>query len=182
VLWRYRQAVDRGERARGPHSGVLTVIAGVAYFVVWTAIGAAVFPLGVALAAVEMREPTVARLIPIAAGVVVLLAGALQLTAWKARYLACCREEHWRGRVLPARMTSAWRQGARLAVHCACCGAGPTAVLLALGVMDLRVMAVIAIASTVERVAPEGLRAARTIGIVAIVAGLVLVVRAGGFG
>jgi predicted metal-binding membrane protein len=34
----------------------------------------------------------VARAVPIAVGVVVLIAGSLQLTAWKARHLACCRE------------------------------------------------------------------------------------------
>jgi predicted metal-binding membrane protein len=39
-----------------------------------------------------MGEPAVARAVPIAIGVVVLAAGALQFTAWKARHLACCRE------------------------------------------------------------------------------------------
>jgi hypothetical protein len=39
------------------------------------------FPLGVALAAVEMQQPELARAVPIAVGVVVLMAGSLQLTA-----------------------------------------------------------------------------------------------------
>jgi hypothetical protein len=62
----------------------------------------AAFPLGVALAAVEMQLPALARAVPIAVGVVVLIAGALQFTAWKAHHLACCREAPGRGRTLPA--------------------------------------------------------------------------------
>ena len=60
------------------------------------------FPLGVALAAVEMQQQALARAVPIAVGLVVLIAGTLQLTAWKARHLACCRESPARGRALPA--------------------------------------------------------------------------------
>src|SRR5437870_3821067 len=89
MLWRYRQAaVTTGET----RLGLLTVLVAVGYFFVWTVFGMAAFPLGVALAAVEMQQPALARAVPIAVGVVVLMAGFLQLTAWKARHLACCRE------------------------------------------------------------------------------------------
>src|SRR5438876_7198723 len=50
---------------------------GVGYFFVWTVFGMAAFPLGVALAAVEMQQPALARAVPIAVGVVVLIADAL---------------------------------------------------------------------------------------------------------
>jgi predicted metal-binding membrane protein len=50
------------------------------------------FPLGVELAALAMQQPALARAVPIAVGVVVLSAGALQCTVWKARHLAYCRE------------------------------------------------------------------------------------------
>ena len=49
------------------------------------------------------------------------------------------------------------------------------AVLLVLGVMDLRVMAVVAAAITVERLAPAGERAAGAVGVVALEAGLALI-------
>src|ERR1700722_10334793 len=52
MLWRYREAVGRPGETR---LGRLTVLVGVGYFLVWTVLGMAVFPLGVALAAVEMR-------------------------------------------------------------------------------------------------------------------------------
>lgn len=173
VLWRYRQAVGR---AGGRRTARLTAVVAIAYFMMWTLFGAALFPLGAALAAVAMREPGVAQSAPIAAGLVVLLGGALQFTAWKARYLECCREEHWRGRFVRADVGSAWRQGVRLAVHCGCCSSGFTAILLALGVMDLRVMSIVAVASTAERLAPDGDRVARFTGLIAVGAGLCLIV------
>ena len=71
---------------------MLTAIVGVGYFFVWIVFGMVVFPLGVTLAEVEMRQPALARAVPIAVGVVVLIAGALQFSSWKARHLACCRE------------------------------------------------------------------------------------------
>src|SRR5260370_15322066 len=88
MLWRYRQAVDGTGETR---LGRLTVLVGVGYFVVWTVFGMAAFPLGVALAAVVMQQPELGRAVPIAVGVIVLIAGALQFTAWKAHHLACCR-------------------------------------------------------------------------------------------
>src|SRR2546430_8158349 len=158
MLRRYGQAVGRTGETR---LGRLTALVGVGYFFVWTMFGMAAFPLGVALASVEMQQPALARAVPIAAGVVVLMAGSLQLTAWKARRLACCREAPGRGRMLPADAGTAWRHGLRLGLHCSQCCAGLMAVLLGIGVMDPRAMAVVAAAITVERLAPAGERVAR---------------------
>src|SRR5467141_1490021 len=154
TLWRYRQA------GLGP----LTALVAVGYFVVWTVFGMAAFPLGVALAAVEMEQPALARAVPIAVGVVVLIAGSLQLTAWKARHLAWCRDAPGRGRTLPADTGTAWQHGLRLGLHCSHCCVGLMAILLAMRVMDLRAMAVVAAAIAVERFAGE--RVARAIGAV----------------
>ena len=73
MLWRYRQAVGRDARL-----GRLTALVGVGYFLVWTVFGVAAYPLGVALAAIEMQQPALACGVPIAAGVVVLMAGSRQ--------------------------------------------------------------------------------------------------------
>jgi predicted metal-binding membrane protein len=179
MLGRYRQAVRRTGETR---LGRLTALVGVGYFLVWTMFGTAAFPLGVALAAIEMREPALARAIPILVGVVVLIAGSLQLTASKARHLACCREAPGRGLTLAANAGTAWRHGLRLGLHCSQCCFGLMAILLAIGVMDLRAMAVVAAAITVERLAPAGERVARATGAVAIGAGLFLIARAAGLG
>jgi predicted metal-binding membrane protein len=155
---------------------------GAGYFFAWTVFGMAVFLLGVTLAAVEMQQPALARAVPIVGGVVVLIAGALQFTGWKAHHLACCREATRRGRRLAADAGTAWRHGLRLGFHCSLCCAGLTAILLVIGVMDLRAMAVVTAAITVERVAPAGERLARAIGAVVVLGGLFLIARAAALG
>jgi predicted metal-binding membrane protein len=179
MLWRYRQAAGMTSETR---LGRLTALVGGAYFFVWTVFGMAAFPLGVALAAVEMRQAALARAVPIAVGVVVLIAGAFQFTAWKARHLVRCRQASGRGRTLPADAGTAWRYGLRLGVQCSHCCAGLMTILLVIGVMDLRVMALVAAAITSERLAPAGERVARAIGAVGVGAGLFLIARAAGLG
>jgi predicted metal-binding membrane protein len=179
MLRRYRQAIGTIGRT---HQGRLTALVGAGYFSVWAVIGMAAFLLGAMLAAVEMQQPVLARAVPIAVGAVVLLAGALQFSAWKARHLAGCREAPGCGRALPADIGTAWRHGLRLGLHCSYCCAGLTTILLVIGVMDLRMMAVVAAAITVERLAPAGERVARGIGAVAVGAGLLLIARAAGLG
>jgi predicted metal-binding membrane protein len=179
MLWRYRQAVVSTGQTR---LGRLTAVVGAGYFFVWTVCGIAAFAVGTVLAAIEMQQPALARAVPIAAGVVVLIAGALQFTAWKARHLACCRECPARGRALPANTRTAWKHGLRLGLHCSCCSAGLTAILLVIGVMDLRVMAVVTAAITVERLAPPGDRVARAIGGAVVGVGLVMIANAAGLG
>jgi predicted metal-binding membrane protein len=182
MLWRFRQAVGRtGETGLDR----LTALVGAGYFFVWAVFGMAAFALGSGLAALEMQLPALARAVPIASGVVVVIAGALQFTRWKAHYLACCRAAPGHGcllQALKADVGMAWRHGLRLGLHCSICCAGLTAILLAIGVMDLRVMAAVTAAITVERLAPAGECVARAIGAVVVVAGLVLIVRAMGLG
>jgi predicted metal-binding membrane protein len=165
MLSRYREAVPESGAAR---LGPLTVLVGAAYFFVWALFGLAAFALGAALA----------RAAPIAAGLVVLIAGGFQVTSWKARRLAWCREAPGRGRMLPADAGTALRHGLRLGLHCSLCCAGLMAILLVIGVMDLRAMALVAAAITVERLAPGGERFARAIGLAAIGTGLFLIARA----
>ena len=179
MLWRYRRAVGR---TGGTHPGWLTALVGVGYFFVWTAFGIAAFMLGNAFAALAMQLPALARTVPIVAGAIVMLAGALQFTAWKAHHLACCRDASGCGLPLRVDGATAWRHGLRLGLHCSTCCAGLTAILLVTGLMDLRAMAAVTAAITVERLAPAGERVARAIGAILVVAGLVLIVRAVGSG
>ena len=163
MLWRYRAAVGRSWP---------TALVGGGYFFVWALFGMAAFPPGVALATLAMQQAALARAIPIAVGVVVLIAGAYQLTAWKARELASCRAEPG---TLPADPGTAWRHGLRLGVHCTRCCVGLMAILLVIGVMDLRAMAAVAAAITIERLAPAAERVARATGVVVVGAGLFLI-------
>jgi len=179
TLSRHRTAMRRGGRL---HATRLTALVGVGYFAVWAAFGLIVFSFGVALAAIAMRQPQVARVAPIAAGTVVLFAGLLQRTPWKSRQLALCRESPAPAHALPADIRTAWRHGVCLGLHCCGSCAPLTAVMLVAGLMDLRVMAAITAAITAERLAPDGMRVGRAIGVVVIVAGLVLMARAAGAG
>ncbi|MDP3761914.1 MAG: DUF2182 domain-containing protein [Ramlibacter sp.] len=164
MLWRWRPA--------------LAALAGVGYFLVWTALGLAVFAAGAAFAQAALQVPALARAVPMSLALVVLLAGAFQFTAWKAHHLARCRPASARGLAPPAHAGAAWRYGVRLGLHCSFACAGLTAILVAIGVMDLRAMVMVAAAITAERLAPAGQRVAWAVGAVSIVTGVYLMARA----
>ena len=194
TLCRYRRAIVRSTVSAGSTAsraepqrrqpevrlGWLTALVGLGYFFVWTMLGMAAFPLGTALAAIAMRHPALARAVPSAVGVVVLIAGLIQFTAWKAHHLACCRAAPGPGRALTPDFGTAWRLGCRHGLHCSQSCAGPMAILLVTGVMDLRAMAVVTVAMTLERFAPGGEQVARALGAIAVGAGLLLIAQAAG--
>src|SRR5205823_5168833 len=151
MLWRYRQVVSGPGETR---LSWLTMLVGSGYFFIWTVLGMVAFPLGVALTAVEMQHPAVARTVPIAVGLVILMAGAFQFTAYKARHLTHCLEAPGSMQTLRAGPLTAWQHGLRLGLHCSQCCLGLMAILLVIGVMNLRAMALVAAAITVERLAP----------------------------
>jgi predicted metal-binding membrane protein len=168
MLWRYRQVAG--------DIGVALVATG--YFFVWMLSGAVAYALGIALSAVLMQQRALARAVPVASGVVVLFASALQFTAWKVRQLACCRATPGCCLGLRADLATAWRHGLRMGVNCCHCCSGLTVVLLVVGMMDLRVMGAVTAAITAERLAPAGRRVAGVIGVISIVVGLWLTARA----
>jgi len=159
MLRRYRQAVG----GTGAPIDRLTGLVAAGYFCAWTGVGLAVFALDAVL---PPARPY--------AGAVVLIAGLLQFTAWKRRALAGCRERPGR---LAGDADAAWRHGLHLGVHCVGSSAGLTAILLVVGMMDLAVMAAVTAAITAERLAPAGLRIARSIGVVLVGSGLLLLAR-----
>jgi len=241
MLMRYRRGVASTGETRLFR---LTMLVALGYFAVWTALGVMVFPVGATLVSLTMEVPAVARAVPVASALVVLVAGALQFSGWKARQLACCRgmsglvgvpgvrdvrsggvrgvrpvgvprvpdirpvslsgvQEFRRvgvpgmpklRRIGVAGMTdfpgfggpqsldmgAAWRYGVRLGLHCTCCCAGLTAILLVMGVMDWRAMAIVAAAITLERLAAAAHRVARLMGAVIVAAGLAWMARAVG--
>jgi predicted metal-binding membrane protein len=157
TLWRLWRRPRRGAAA----------LFGAGYFLVWSALGVAVFALGAALAEAQLRSRTFEHAAPVAAALVVLLGGAWQLSAWKARALAHCRS-------FGAHATHPWMHGMRLGLHCCISCAGLTAILLVAGMMDWRAMLLATVAITAERLAPAGERVARVVGAGAVAAGLFL--------
>ncbi len=124
-----------------------------------------------------MQQPELSRAVPVAIGVVVLIAGLLQFSGWKSKQLDCCRQAGCSMK-MPATAGGAWQLGLRFGLHCIQCCFGLIMILLVIGVMDLRMMVVVAIAITAERLAPVGMRVSQTIGTLAIAAGLFLIARA----
>jgi predicted metal-binding membrane protein len=172
MLLQYRRAI---ETKRQGSLGWLTVLAGAGYFFVWTVVGIAVFPMGVALATAEMQIPELSRAVPVAVGVVVLIAGLLQFSGWKAQQLACCRQPVDCSGATAAGVGAAWIQGLRFGLHCSQCCFGLIILLLVIGVMDLRMMAIVAAAITAERLAPAGAPVAWITGVLVAGAGLFLI-------
>lgn len=175
TLWRYRESFGR---TSGIQPDLLTALVGVGYFAVWALFGIVAYLLGCLLAGAEMKLPTLARAIPLTVGIVVMAAGLLQLTSWKARQLARCRDVPLCACKTPTDARSALKCGLRLGVHCSYCCAGLSAALLVIDVMDLRAMALVTTAITLERVLPRGARAARVVGVAMVGAGIFLFVQA----
>jgi predicted metal-binding membrane protein len=173
MLQRYRLAVAQTDKM-GPDG--LTVLVGTGYFFIWTTFGVLVFLTGVVLAMLEMHVPALARIVPVAAGIAVMLAGFLQFTPGKLRGLACCRAAP--GHRLRNDAGTAWRYGLRIGFRCVGCCANLMLILLVIGIMDLWAMAAVMTAITAERLVPSGERVVRITGSVAVGIGIYLIMQA----
>ena len=160
MLARYRRAVAGARRRTS-----LTATVAVAYYLVWALAGIVVYPLGILFGELAMQAPQVSRAVPLAGGVVVVIAGLLQFTTWKARLLACCRDAGACGSARP-NYRAAWSCGLRFGARCVGCCAGLNAILLITGVMDLLAMALVMMAISAERLTKAGEGVARATGLV----------------
>jgi predicted metal-binding membrane protein len=171
VLARYRRAFDAPQRSA---IALSTFAVAGGYFFVWAVVGLVLFASGAAFATLAMDVDVIARSVPVMAGLVVLAAGLSQLSKWKARQLKCCF--HTLEPRASRSVSFAWSDGFRLGLRCVYCCAPLTAVLVALGLMDVRVMTIVTIATALERTQRLGLRVARLTGIFAAVTGAYLLV------
>jgi predicted metal-binding membrane protein len=174
MLSRYRRSAGG---ANGIHLHGLTALVGVGYFVIWAVLGAATWVAGAGVMAVEMRWGTVAEWLPVAAGMLLLVAGGVQFTSWKARQLALFREGSGCGCPPAPDALGAWRHGLRLGVRCSLCCGSLMLALLAIGMMDLVAMAAVTLAISAERLAPAPLRVARVAGVAIVVVGVLTMLR-----
>lgn len=172
ALWRYRSMLER--TATSALANRRAAIVAMGYFAVWIALGLVLFALGAAAGELLLQSPAWSRAMPAFAGAVVTGAGVLQFAAWKRRHLACCRAA-LRGGDHAAGTSGAWRKGVRLGLRCSAACANLTAVLLALGAMDLRAMAFVTAAITAERLAPRAAYVVQGIGIVLVATGACMV-------
>lgn len=148
-------------------------LAGAGYLAVWIACGALAYPMGVLLAALAMDSGLFARCIPALTGLAVVSLGVIQTTEWKLGQLERCRA------VRPcatgaAGGRSALRHGMHLGLCCLRCNANLMLVQLVAGVMDLRLMALLTLAVSAERLAPAPRVVARSVGLLIVAAGAAL--------
>jgi predicted metal-binding membrane protein len=174
VLSRYHRAV-RGTQGIRLHG--LTALVGAGYFTVWAVLGVVAGAAGVGVTAVEMRWGVVSPWLSVAPGLVLLVAGAVQLTSWKARQLGRCREGSGCGCSPAPTALGAWRHGLSLGVRCSLCCGSLMLALLAVGMMDPIAMAAVTLAISAERLAPAPLLVARVAGAAIVVAGMLAIAR-----
>jgi len=148
-------------------------LAGGGYLAVWTAFGALAYVPGVLLAELAMDSGLFARCVPALTGVVVVSLGVFQTTEWKLGQLARCRAVTSCA-TGAAGGRGAWRQGVHLGLCCLRCNANLMLVQLVAGVMDLRLMALLTLAVSAERLAPAPRAVARAVGVVIVAVGVAL--------
>jgi predicted metal-binding membrane protein len=177
--WPMLELYSRVARRMGQRWPVLnTVLAATGYFTIWGAFGIVAFAAGFQVSRAAMFSPQLSRWIPGAAGVLLILAGAWQLSPLKQACLKHCREPLlYLGH---AYRTGAWG-GFRVGLHhgafCAACCWALMVMQLLLGVMNLAVMAGVAAIIATEKLWKRGPLLARMVGVISIVAGIVLLFR-----
>ncbi|HMO44409.1 MAG TPA: DUF2182 domain-containing protein [Rubrivivax sp.] len=163
----------RGERARP-----LAFVA--AYLAVWLAFSAAATGAQWALQAAGWIDPMARSTSAPLTAALLLIAGAYQFSPLKRLCLAGCRTPlgflvgEWRGGV-----RGAVRMGLRHGVMCLGCCAPLMALLFVGGVMNLAWVAALAIAAAIEKMAPQGERLARWLGLALLAAGAWQLLRLG---
>jgi predicted metal-binding membrane protein len=173
ALWRY----DRCLRAMSvPGTARRLTLFTVAYVAVWSTIGLVLFAISNQLCSMHMDSPADRPPASWPVGAIIICAGALQCSRWKARQLDRCR--HSALTTLSTSVIVAWREGMVFAVQCALSCSAPMATLVVVGLMNVPMMAVVTAAITVERVSTSGARIARLTGTLALVAGSIICVRA----
>ncbi len=167
-------AVSR-RRGRGIHA-TLVFVAG--YLLVWSAIG--VLPFLAYKTIAQLGGDTVQSIwLPVLAGAILIVAGAYQFTRWKRLCFDHCQSpmafvatHDFDGGAL-----SALRAGAVHGAYCLGCCWALTAVLLAVGLMNLVWMVGIFAVFLVEKSWRHGLLVARIAGVLLIVLGAAVMVR-----
>ena len=161
-------------RARGEQGLALAVLTfGAGYLLVWVGFSAVATLAQWALHEGAMLSPAMAASSPRLGGVILIAAGAYQLTPWKGACLAHCRSPlgflmtHWRNGA-----TGALQMGSRHGVFCLGCCWALMCVLFVVGVMNLVWVAALAALVLIEKTGPLGTVVARVAGVAMVIAGL----------
>lgn len=165
------------EAKRHPTGAPLAVLAfGTGYLVIWAGFSAAATAAQWALHHASLLSPAMAASKSGLGGLILVAAGAYQLTPWKGACLAHCRGPlgflmtHWRGGRF-----GALRMGVHHGVYCLGCCWALMAVLFAVGVMNLVWVAALTVLVLIEKIMPGGRFIARAAGCILIAFGIYLI-------
>ena len=163
-----------GRAERGAPLGAL--IFGLGYLAVWTGFSALATLAQWTLHKAAMLSPAMKTSSPRLAGVILLAAGAYQLTPWKGACLTHCRSPlgflmtNWRDGKL-----GALRMGLSHGAYCLGCCWALMCVLFAVGVMNLAWVAALTVFVLLEKIGPAGAIVARIAGAAIAVRGILLI-------
>jgi predicted metal-binding membrane protein len=167
-------------RRRGaPGRAALQVYAlGAGYLLVWTLFSIAATVLQRVLSGMLILNPMMEMPNRTAVGATLLLAGAYQLTPWKAACLSQCRSplsfvmQRWREGV-----SGAVRMGVEHGAYCLGCCWALMLLLFAGGVMNLAVIVGLTAIVLIEKVTPLGVPISRMLGALMLATGAWFVIR-----
>jgi predicted metal-binding membrane protein len=177
--WPMLELYGRVSRHTGqPHPMLNTALAGAGYFTVWGAFGAIAFAAGFEVSRAAMFSARLSHWIPATAGVLLILAGAWQLTPFKQSCLKHCREPLlFLGHDYRPGGWGGFRVGIHHGAFCALCCWALMLMQMVLGVMNIVVMAGVAAVIGAEKLWRRGPLLARVVGAFSIVGGFVLLLR-----
>ena len=167
-----------GLHARRVDPGVIPAVPsfGLGYLIVWLAFSACATAAQWALHEGALLSATLATSSTSVAGVILIAAGAYQLTPLKTGCLARCRSplgflmSNWRDG-----SSGAFRMGLRHGIFCLGCCWALMAVLFVVGVMNLAWVGVLTLFILAEKIGPGGARLSRAGGAILMVLGGALV-------
>jgi len=170
--------VNRGRRERGD-AYVPTALFVLGYLLAWGALSVAATSAQWALERAALMTPMMRTSSPLLGALLFIAVGVYQLTPLKRACLHRCRTPfqfvigHWRDGA-----AGALRMGAVHGAYCLGCCALLMALLFVGGIMNLLWVAAIAVFVLLEKVLPAGERVARAAGVLSIVFGAWMAVRA----
>jgi predicted metal-binding membrane protein len=157
--------------------GAPVIFAAAGYFMVWLLFGMAVYLAGVMFALAAMRLEWLSRMVPALAGAALMVAGAIQFTAWKMSGLRQCRISGCAKLPSGDALKAGWCHGLKQGAVCLICCLAPMLALLALGAMNLKVMILIAATIATEKLVSKPEPFVRIFGIAALITGAVAIAR-----
>lgn len=168
-----RVALFRHER----HAGGLCTVLAAGYFLTWAGFGLAAYGVGIGVTQLAMYSAQISRAVPFAAGVALIAAGVFQLTPLKQACLRHCRDPLL---LLSNHAGPGWRAALQLGLchgaFCVACCWALMLIQLVLGVMNVAVMAALALVIAMEKLLPRGAALARVVGAMSLAAGTVQII------